>query len=103
MLVAGAGLAAFCAGRLRPAAREVGAASCCALGLFFLSYAGLGISHVADDRAARRSRSGTPPRRRSSQVFLLVGAAVLIPMILAYTGYVYWLFRGKVKAGGGYH
>ena len=36
---------------------------------------------------------------RSSQLFLLMGAAVLIPIILAYTGYVYWLFRGKVKAG----
>ena len=40
---------------------------------------------------------------RSTQLFLLVGAAVLIPIILAYTGYVYWLFRGKVKAGAGYH
>jgi cytochrome d ubiquinol oxidase subunit II len=40
---------------------------------------------------------------RDSQVFLLVGAAVLIPIILAYTAYVYWLFRGKVKAGEGYH
>jgi cytochrome bd ubiquinol oxidase subunit II len=36
-------------------------------------------------------------------LFLLAGSAVLIPVILAYTGYVYWLFRGKVKAGQGYH
>jgi len=35
--------------------------------------------------------------------FLLVGALVLIPLILAYTGYAYWVFRGKVKAGEGYH
>ena len=42
--------------------------------------------------------------RPSSQRFLLVGAAVLVPMILAYTAFVYWLFRGKVAAGGpGYH
>ena len=40
---------------------------------------------------------------RSSQAFLLVGAAVLIPVVLGYTGYVYWLFRGKVRAGAGYH
>ena len=36
-------------------------------------------------------------------LFLLVGAAVLIPTILAYTAYVYWLFRGKVRADAGYH
>ena len=40
----------------------------------------------------------------SSQRFLLVGTAVLLPMILGYTAYVYWLFRGKVTAGAaGYH
>ena len=44
--------------------------------------------------------AAAPP---SSQLFLLVGAAVLIPVILAYTAYVYWLFRGKVQAGQGYH
>ena len=35
--------------------------------------------------------------------FLLVGAAVLLPLILLYTGYAYWVFRGKVGAAGGYH
>jgi cytochrome d ubiquinol oxidase subunit II len=39
---------------------------------------------------------------RSSQMFMLVGAAVLIPIILAYTAYAYWVFRGKVGAEG-YH
>ena len=38
-----------------------------------------------------------------SQVFLLVGASVLIPVILIYTGYAYWVFRGKVQRGVGYH
>jgi cytochrome bd ubiquinol oxidase subunit II len=74
----------------------------CALGLFALSYAGLGISlwpmivppHVTIWEAA------APP---STQAFLLVGAVVLIPIILLYTAYVYWLFRGKVHAGVGYH
>ncbi|GMM62476.1 hypothetical protein NUTIK01_32530 [Novosphingobium sp. IK01] len=37
-----------------------------------------------------------------SQVFMLVGAAVIIPTILAYTGWAYWVFRGKVAAEG-YH
>jgi cytochrome d ubiquinol oxidase subunit II len=36
-------------------------------------------------------------------MFLLVGALVLVPIILAYTAYVYWLFRGKVTADTGYH
>ncbi len=35
--------------------------------------------------------------------FMLVGAVLLLPVILGYTGYVYWLFRGKVRAGEGYH
>ncbi|MFE0753974.1 cytochrome d ubiquinol oxidase subunit II [Inquilinus sp. NPDC058860] len=38
----------------------------------------------------------------SSQLFLLIGVAFLIPLILVYTTYAYWVFRGKVKAGEGY-
>ena len=34
---------------------------------------------------------------------LLVGAAVLIPLILGYTAWSYWVFRGKVGTTGGYH
>ena len=37
-----------------------------------------------------------------SQLFLLVGAVVLIPIILAYTAWSYWVFRGKVDEEG-YH
>ncbi len=33
----------------------------------------------------------------------LTPAAVLIPVVLAYTGTVYWLFRGKIQPGEGYH
>lgn len=39
---------------------------------------------------------------RSSQVFMLVGTVIIMPMILAYTGWAYWVFRGKVNAEG-YH
>jgi cytochrome d ubiquinol oxidase subunit II len=35
--------------------------------------------------------------------FLLVGSVVLIPTILAYTAYSYWVFRGKVGDSHGYH
>jgi len=33
----------------------------------------------------------------------LVGTLFLVPLILAYTGYAYWVFRGKVRPGEGYH
>jgi len=39
----------------------------------------------------------------SSLAFTLVGAAILLPVILGYTAYAYWVFKGKVKAGEGYH
>jgi cytochrome d ubiquinol oxidase subunit II len=39
----------------------------------------------------------------SSLLFLLVGASVLLPLILAYTAYSYWVFRGKIREGEGYH
>jgi cytochrome bd ubiquinol oxidase subunit II len=34
---------------------------------------------------------------------MLVGVALLLPLILGYTVWVYWIFRGKVAAGAGYH
>jgi cytochrome bd ubiquinol oxidase subunit II len=39
----------------------------------------------------------------SSQLFLIVGAVIMIPIILAYNGYAYWIFRGKVRPSEGYH
>jgi cytochrome d ubiquinol oxidase subunit II len=40
----------------------------------------------------------------SSLMFMLVGALILLPLILAYTAYAYWVFRGKVaRAEAGYH
>ncbi|WP_213763525.1 cytochrome d ubiquinol oxidase subunit II [Caballeronia sp. dw_19] len=40
---------------------------------------------------------------RSSQVFTLVGAVVILPMILVYTTAGYWIFRKKVQQGAQYH
>ncbi len=73
-----------------------------ALGLFALSYAGLGVSYwpVMIPPDVTIWDAAAPP---SSQAFLLVGAAVLVPVILGYTAFVYWLFRGKVVEGQGYH
>jgi cytochrome bd ubiquinol oxidase subunit II len=39
----------------------------------------------------------------SSQVFMLVGVVVLLPVILGYTAWSYRVFRGKLSAGQGYH
>ena len=39
----------------------------------------------------------------ASQAFMLVGVAVLVPIILIYTAYAYWVFRGKVDPHAGYH
>ena len=32
-----------------------------------------------------------------------IGTLFLLPIILTYTAWSYWVFRGKVKAGSGYH
>ena len=40
--------------------------------------------------------------RQQSQAFLLIGVALILPVILAYTGWAYWVFRGKVGSHG-YH
>lgn len=41
---------------------------------------------------------------QSSQLFALIGALILIPIILIYTGLSYWVFRDKVRVGDeGYH
>jgi cytochrome d ubiquinol oxidase subunit II len=73
-----------------------------ALGLFVMSYAGIAISlwpmivpgHYTLEQAAASE---------STQAFLLVGTLVLLPVILFYTGWSYWVFRGKVRADIGYH
>ncbi len=74
----------------------------CVLGWFVLCYMGLGISlypHIVPPSITIWDAAAPP----SSQAFLLVGAIVLVPMILAYTIYAYWVFRGKVRVGVGYH
>ncbi len=73
-----------------------------ALGLFVMSYLGIAISlwpmivppHYTLDQAAASE---------STQAFLLVGTLALLPVILLYTGWSYWVFRGKVRGDIGYH
>ncbi|WP_237216341.1 cytochrome d ubiquinol oxidase subunit II [Falsiroseomonas oryziterrae] len=73
-----------------------------ALGLFLLCYVGLGISlwpNIVPPGITIWDAAAPP----ATQGFLLVGAAVLVPLVLIYTGFVYWIFRGKVRPGEGYH
>ena len=73
-----------------------------ALLLFLLSYGGLGISlypHIIPPDITLWE-AAAPDKSLS---FMLVGAAILLPLILGYTGYAYWVFRGKVRPGEGYH
>jgi cytochrome bd ubiquinol oxidase subunit II len=71
------------------------------LSLFGLSLLGLGVSMWPDLIPGRLSiwDAAAPV---SSQSFMLVGACVLLPLILGYTAWAYWVFRGKV-AHEGYH
>jgi cytochrome d ubiquinol oxidase subunit II len=70
--------------------------------LFVLCYIGLGISlypYIVPTSITIWSAAAPD----ASLKFLLVGAAVLIPVILAYTAWSYWVFRGKVHHASSYH
>ena len=71
------------------------------LALIFLGYSGLGISLwpniIPPDISIWEAAS--PPQ---SQGFALVGALFIIPIILMYTFWAYYVFRGKIKRGEGY-
>jgi cytochrome d ubiquinol oxidase subunit II len=69
--------------------------------LFLLTLIGLGIS-MWPDVIPRKLSIWDAAAPHSSQAFMLVGALVLIPIILAYTAFSYWVFRGKVGEEG-YH
>ncbi len=73
-----------------------------ALSLFVISFIGLAISLYPNliPPSLTIYDAAAPDESLS---FLLWGAAFLIPIILAYTIYSYWVFRGKVRVGDGYH
>ncbi|QLF71159.1 cytochrome d ubiquinol oxidase subunit II [Peteryoungia desertarenae] len=73
-----------------------------ALGLFVLGYAGIGISFYPYIVPTSLTiwQAAAPD---DSLAFLLVGAVILVPMILGYTAYAYWVFRGKINPEEGYH
>ena len=70
--------------------------------LFLLSFLGLGISLWPNVIPPDISiwEAAAPPE---TQIFVLVGVLPLLPVILAYTAFTYFVFRGKVRPGAGYH
>ncbi|GLX87623.1 MULTISPECIES: cytochrome d ubiquinol oxidase subunit II [Pseudomonas] len=70
--------------------------------LIFLGYSGLGISLWPNIIPPSISiwDAAAPPQ---SQGFMLVGTLFIIPFILGYTFWSYYVFRGKVTHEDGYH
>jgi cytochrome bd ubiquinol oxidase subunit II len=71
------------------------------LALFFLNFLGLGVSvyPYLVPRTVTIWDAAAPPQ---SQQFMLIGTAVIFPVIIGYTAWAYWVFRGKAGAHG-YH
>lgn len=73
-----------------------------ALGIFTVSFLGICISFYPMMVPPSLSiwQAAAPDK---SLAFTLAGAVILVPVILAYTGYAYWVFRGKMDPNEGYH
>lgn len=73
-----------------------------ALGFFVVSFVGIGISFYPMIVPPSLSiwQAAAPDE---SLAFALVGTVILVPIILTYTGYAYWVFRGKLDPNEGYH
>lgn len=72
------------------------------LGLFFIAFLGFSVS-IFPYLVPHAITIWDAAAPENSLKFLLVGAAFLIPIIFAYTGYTYWVFRGKIDESSGYH
>src|SRR4029077_19968432 len=72
------------------------------LALFALSYGGLGISMYPYivPQSITIWQAASP---QNSLIFMLFGVALLVPLILGYSAWAYWVFRGKVRPESGYH
>jgi cytochrome d ubiquinol oxidase subunit II len=72
------------------------------IALFLLGYLGLVISsypYLVPPSLTVWDTAAAP----ASQIFMLIGTVFLLPIILGYVIFIYWLFRGKVKEGEAYH
>jgi cytochrome d ubiquinol oxidase subunit II len=73
-----------------------------AMSLFLLSFLGLGISlwpHVIPPDITIWQAAAPP----TTQIFLILGIGALLPFILGYTAFSYYVFRGKARTDEGYH
>lgn len=73
-----------------------------AVALFMLGYLGLVISnfpYLVPPSLTVWDTAAAP----ASQIFMLIGTLLLLPFVLGYVVFVYWLFRGKVREGESYH
>jgi len=73
-----------------------------AIVMFALGYVGLAVSrfpYVVPPSISIWDAAAAP----KTQLFILVGTLIILPIVLGYTVYVYRVFRGKVRAGHGYH
>jgi len=73
-----------------------------AIAMFLLGYLGLVISwfpYLVPPTMTVWQAAAVP----ASQIFMLLGTLVFLPLALTYTALVYWLFRGKVQPGESYH
>ncbi|CAN7301889.1 cytochrome d ubiquinol oxidase subunit II [Phenylobacterium sp. LjRoot219] len=94
---AGLALVVFAAGRARSRfAAYLGAAAA-----FLSGYAGLAIS-IAPYAVPYEVTLWQAAAHDNALALLLVGVVILLPMILSYTAYVYWVFRGKASADHSY-
>ena len=73
-----------------------------AIAMFLLGYLGLVISWFPYlvPPSITIWQAAAPP---ASQIFILLGTLVFLPLALTYTALLDWLFRGKVHPGGSYH
>lgn len=72
------------------------------IGLFLLGYIGIGISifpYLIPPSLTVWETAAAP----ASQIFMLIGTVFMLPVVLGYIAFVYWLFRGKVREGESYH
>lgn len=72
------------------------------LGLIFLGFSGLGIS-IWPNIIPPSVSIWDAAAPVNSQVFMLTGSLFIIPVILIYTFWSYYVFRGKTKTNEGYH
>jgi cytochrome d ubiquinol oxidase subunit II len=73
-----------------------------AIALFLMSFIGIAISlwpMIVPYHYTLWQTASSP----STQAFLLIGTLFLLPVILMYTAWSYWVFRGKVSGAAGYH